>query len=90
METVETLEAAAGNCHSANARDWWRDATVDPDPEVEGAWATEVLRRQTEIESGAVFLLPGPEKLDELRAESQSSICGTVGILVPRVTLKWP
>ena len=44
-------------------------ATLDSDPEVEEAWATEVERRQTEIENGTVTLLPGPETLAKLKAE---------------------
>ena len=46
-------------------------ATLDADPEVEEAWAAEVERRQLEIESGAVSLLPGPETLTKLKAEFQ-------------------
>ncbi|MGI9068372.1 MAG: addiction module protein [Pyrinomonadaceae bacterium] len=46
-------------------------ATLDADPEVEEAWAAEVERRQNEIESGAVSLLPGPETLAKLKAEFQ-------------------
>jgi hypothetical protein len=41
------------------------------DPEVEEAWAAEVERRQAEIESGAVSVLPGPETLAKLKAEFQ-------------------
>jgi hypothetical protein len=41
------------------------------DPAVEEAWADEVERRQAEIESGAVSLLPGPETLSKLKAEFQ-------------------
>jgi putative addiction module component (TIGR02574 family) len=44
-------------------------ASLDVDPEVEEAWAAEVERRQAEIESGAVSLLPGPETLAKLKAE---------------------
>jgi hypothetical protein len=39
------------------------------DTEVEEAWSAEVERRQAEIESGAVVLLPGPETLAKLKAE---------------------
>ena len=46
-------------------------ARLDVDPEVEEAWAAEVERRQAEIESGAVSLLPGPETLAKLKAEFQ-------------------
>jgi len=43
--------------------------SVDADPESEEAWATEVERRQAEIENGVVLLLPGPETLAKLKAE---------------------
>jgi Putative addiction module component len=42
---------------------------LDDAPEIEEAWAAEVERRQAEIESGAVSLLPGPETLAKLKAE---------------------
>jgi hypothetical protein len=45
--------------------------SADGDPEVEEAWAAEVERRQAEIDSGAVSLLPGPETLAKLKAEFQ-------------------
>ena len=44
-------------------------ASLDADPEVEEAWAAEVERRNAEIESGAVSLVPGPEALAELKAQ---------------------
>ena len=70
-ETVETLEAAALQLTPADrARLVDRlIATLDPDPEVEEAWAAEVERRQNEIENGTVTLLPGPESLTKLKAE---------------------
>ena len=70
-ETVETLEAAALPLTPADrARLVDRlIATLDPDPEVEEAWAAEVERRQNEIENGTVSLLPGPESLTKLKAE---------------------
>jgi putative addiction module component len=40
-------------------------------PEVEEAWAAEVERRQTQVETGAVSLIPGPETLAKLKAEFQ-------------------
>ena len=46
-------------------------ASLDPDPEIENAWAEEVERRHAEIENGTVSLLPGPETLARLRAEFQ-------------------
>lgn len=77
-ETVETLEAAALHLPPGErARLVERLITsLDIDPEVEEAWAAEVERRQAEIESGAVSLLPGPETLAKLKAEFQS---GTMG-----------
>ena len=46
-------------------------ASLDIDPEVEEAWAAEVERRNAEIESGALSLVPGPETLAKLKAEFQ-------------------
>jgi putative addiction module component (TIGR02574 family) len=44
-------------------------ASLDTDPGVEEAWTAEVERRNAEVESGAVSLVPGPEVLARLRAE---------------------
>jgi putative addiction module component (TIGR02574 family) len=73
METVETLEAAALHLPPRErARLIERLITnLDTDPEAEEAWAAEVERRQAEIESGVVPLLPGPETLAKLKAEFQ-------------------
>lgn len=73
VETVETLEAAALHLPPGErARLIERLITsLDVDPEVEEAWAAEVERRQAEIDSGAVSLLPGPETLAKLKAEFQ-------------------
>jgi putative addiction module component (TIGR02574 family) len=46
-------------------------ASLDPEPEIENAWAEEVERRHAEIESGAVTMLPGAESLARLRSEFQ-------------------
>ena len=46
-------------------------SSLDIDPAIEEAWAAEVERRNEEIESGAVSLLPGPETLAKLKAEFQ-------------------
>ena len=46
-------------------------SSLDTDPAVEEAWAAEAERRNEEIESGAVSLLPGPETLAKLKAEFQ-------------------
>jgi len=69
--TVETLEAEALQLSAAErARLVERlIASLDIDPEVEEAWAAEVERRNTEIESGAVSLISGPEALAKLKAE---------------------
>jgi putative addiction module component (TIGR02574 family) len=72
-ETGETLEAAALQL-TPTERVPLVDrliVTLDADPEVEEAWATEVERRQTEIENGKVSLLPGPETLTKLKAAFQ-------------------
>ena len=44
-------------------------SSLDIDPAVEEAWAAEVERRNAEIETGAVALLPGTETLTKLKAE---------------------
>jgi putative addiction module component (TIGR02574 family) len=69
--TVEALEAEALQLSAAErARLIERlIASLDIDPEVEEAWAAEVERRNAEIESGAVSLIPGPETLAQLKAE---------------------
>jgi len=69
--TVETLEAEALQL-SATERARLVErliANLDIDPEVEEAWASEVERRNAEIESGAVSLIPGPEALAKLKTE---------------------
>ena len=71
LETVETVEAAALRLTPADrARLVERlIGTLDADPEIEEAWATEVERRQSEIEIETVSQLPGPECLPKLKAE---------------------
>ena len=71
--TVETLEADALQlAPSDRARLVERlIASLDADPEIEEAWAAEVERRLTEIETGAVSLLSGSEVLARLKAEFQ-------------------
>lgn len=44
-------------------------ASLDADPAIEDAWAVEVERRNAQIESGSVALLPGAEALAKLKAE---------------------
>jgi len=69
--TIETLEAEALQLSRAErARLVERlIASLDTDPAIEEAWAAEVERRNAEIESGAVSLVPGPEALAELKAQ---------------------
>lgn len=69
--TLEFLEAEALRLSAAErARLVERlIASLDIDPEVEAAWAVEVERRNAEIESGAVTLVPGPEALARLKAQ---------------------
>ena len=42
-------------------------ASLDSDPEVEAAWTREVERRETELDSGLVTAIPGPEATARLR-----------------------
>jgi putative addiction module component (TIGR02574 family) len=69
--SIEVLEAEALQLPAADrARLVERlIASLDIDPAIEEAWATEVERRNAEIESGAVSLIPGPEALAELKAQ---------------------
>jgi putative addiction module component (TIGR02574 family) len=69
--TVEALEVEALQLSAADrARLVERlIASLDIDPEVDEAWAAEVERRNAEIESGSVSLIPGPEALAKLKAE---------------------
>lgn len=69
--TVESLEAEALQLSAAErARLVERlIASLDADPEVEETWGAEVERRNAEVESGAVSLLPGPQVLAEQKAE---------------------
>jgi putative addiction module component (TIGR02574 family) len=69
--TLEALEAEA-LLLSATERARLVDRLIDSldnDPAVDEAWAVEVERRNAEIESGAVSLIPGPEALAKLKAE---------------------
>ena len=68
--TVEMLEAEALQL-SSGERARLVDrliASLDADPALEDAWAAEVERRNAQIESGAVTLLPGAETLAKLKA----------------------
>jgi putative addiction module component (TIGR02574 family) len=69
--TVEALEAEALQL-SAEERGRLIErliASLDVDPGVDDAWAAEVERRNAQIESGAVSLIPGPEALAKLKTE---------------------
>jgi putative addiction module component (TIGR02574 family) len=70
---LETVEAAALRLPAAErARLVERlIASLDADPAVEEAWATEVERRNAEIEGGKVSLLSGPEAVAELKEKFQ-------------------
>jgi len=69
--TLEVLEAEALQLPASDrARLVERlIASLDIDPALEEAWATEVERRNAEIESGAVSLISGPEALGKLKAQ---------------------
>ena len=69
--SIEVLEAEALQLRAAGrARLVERlIASLDIDPTIEEAWAAEVERRNAEIESGAVSLIPGPEAFAELKAQ---------------------
>ena len=43
-------------------------ASLDEDAEIEDAWAAEIERRITEVESGAVRVIPIAEALARVRA----------------------
>jgi putative addiction module component (TIGR02574 family) len=43
-------------------------ASFDSDPEVEEAWEREADRRESELESGLVVAVSGPEAIVRLRA----------------------
>lgn len=46
-------------------------ASLDSEPDIENAWASEVEKRHAEIEKGDIQLLPGVEALARLRSEFQ-------------------
>ena len=71
FSTLEELEAVALQLPlSERARLVERlIASQDADPEVEAAWAVEVERRNTEIESGKVVLVPGHEAVVALKSQ---------------------
>ena len=69
--TVEALEAEALQISAAERARLVEHliASLYSDPEVEDAWAAEVERRNAQIESGGVSLIPGSETLAKPRAE---------------------
>jgi putative addiction module component (TIGR02574 family) len=69
--TVEALEAQALQLSTSERTRLVERliASLDADPEIAEAWAAEVERRNAEIESGAVSLVPGPEAVARLKAE---------------------
>ncbi len=71
--TVEELEAEALGLPAVHRARLVEKliASLDIEPDVESAWAEEVERRHTAIESRTVSLLPGAETLSRLRAEFQ-------------------
>jgi hypothetical protein len=44
-------------------------ASLDADPEIKQAWVQEAERRDTEIDSRAVSLIPGEQALARLRSD---------------------
>ncbi len=67
---LETLEAEALKLSAADRTHLLERLVVslDADAEVEAAWFQETERRQAEIESGAIVLVPGEEAMGRLRA----------------------
>jgi putative addiction module component (TIGR02574 family) len=43
-------------------------ASLDADPDVEGAWEREADRREEALDSGSVVEVPGPEAMNRLRS----------------------
>lgn len=68
--SVEMLEAEALRLSPADrARLVARlMASLEAEPGAEDAWAEEVERRNAEVESGAVSLVPGDVALEELKS----------------------
>ena len=69
--SVEALEAEALNLSPGERARLVEKIISSLDAEVEEAWAAEVERRQAQIDSGEVSLLPGPETLAKLKVEFQ-------------------
>jgi putative addiction module component (TIGR02574 family) len=68
---VETLEAEALQLPAAERALLVQAliASLDAEAGVEEAWADEVERRNAQIESGEVQMMPGPETLAKIRAK---------------------
>ena len=43
--------------------------SLDADPEIQEAWVQEAERRDAEVDSGAVSLVPGEQVLSRLRSD---------------------
>lgn len=69
-DIIDTLEVQAlGLAPAERARLAERLlASLDADPGVEDAWMDEALRREAEVASGEVTLVPGHEALARIRA----------------------
>ena len=69
-DTIDILEVQAlGLAPAERARLAERLlASLDADPKVEEAWMDEALRREAEVASGKVALVPGHEALGRIRA----------------------
>jgi putative addiction module component (TIGR02574 family) len=71
--TVEVLEAEALNLSISDRARLVEKLIVslDAEPDVETAWASEVERRHAESEGGDISLLPGAETIARLKTEFQ-------------------
>lgn len=67
---LETLEAEALKLTAGERAAFAQVllASLDEDTEIEEAWASEVERRITDVESGAVKVIPIAEALAQVRA----------------------
>ena len=68
--TLETLEAEILKLARADRSHLLERliASLESDPEIEDAWEREADRREAELESGSVTVVPGPEAVARLRA----------------------
>ena len=67
---IEVLEAEVLNLSSAERSRLLERliASLDADPEIEGAWVIEAHRREAAINNGSVVPVPGDEDMARLRA----------------------